>query len=186
MSLKHDQWALPPLESTFSTTPSLDASRRKSQDRHNFLRKELTIFLGEFVGTLMFLSGAFAGTQIANESPARLNLLLPVDATTSKQPDPSKLIYIAFSFGASLAANAAIFSDISGAMFNPAVRLQITIYPFFHLPIYLFDCSMTPILGSDSAFGSRPDPLAQGYSLNLRTSSSWYHRRRPHTRFIAW
>ena len=36
-------------------------------------------------------------------------------------PDVSKLIYIAFAFGVSLAINVAIFADISGAKFNPAV-----------------------------------------------------------------
>jgi aquaporin related protein len=106
-------------ESAFSIKPVELSSVQ--EENHNAIRKELTVFLGEFVGTLMFLSMAFAGTQIANESPAKLSPLLPTGASSNASPDPSKLLYISFSFAAALAANAAIFSDISGAMFNPAV-----------------------------------------------------------------
>ncbi|KAF2710588.1 lens fiber major intrinsic protein [Pleomassaria siparia CBS 279.74] len=103
------------------------ASRRPEllSERHNFIRKELSVFLGELTGTFMFLSMGFAGTQLANESAARSNPLLPAGATSSTLPDLTKLIYISFTFATALTANAAIFSDISGAMFNPAVTAAL-------------------------------------------------------------
>lgn len=82
---------------------------------HRTLRAELNAFLGEFVGTFMFLSMAFTGTQIA------LNAAGTNELTSSGKPDVDKLLYISFAFGVSLAVNVAIFADISGGKFNPAV-----------------------------------------------------------------
>jgi aquaporin related protein len=86
-----------------------------SEDRrfHHTIRTELTAFLGELIGTFMFLSLAFSGTQIA------LNAAGTQDLTASKNtaPDVSKLLYIAFAFGVSLAINVAIFADVSGGKF---------------------------------------------------------------------
>ena len=109
---------------------SVESSSLKEK-KHNAIREELTVFLGEFVGTFMFLAMAFAGTQIANESPAKMSPLLPASASSNKLPDPSKLIYISFVFAVALAANVAVFSDISGAMFNPAVCSSSPTYPNF-------------------------------------------------------
>lgn len=96
-----------------STTP-----QKERGEFHHTLRTELTAFIGEFIGTFMFLALAFAGTQIAVNDPgaSRAGLQGP-----STNPDVTKLLYIAFSFGVSLAINVAIFADISGAKFNPAV-----------------------------------------------------------------
>lgn len=84
---------------------------------HTTVRSEVAAFLGEFIGTFMFLFLAFTATQIA------LNAAGPQQLTSSDNPTPdvSKLIYIAFAFGVSLAINVAIFADISGGKFNPAV-----------------------------------------------------------------
>jgi glycerol uptake facilitator-like aquaporin len=38
------------------------------------------------------------------------------------------LLYIAFAFGISLAINVAIFADVSGANFNPAVSYMFYFY----------------------------------------------------------
>lgn len=97
-----------------STPPHSPMIERKP----NELRKEITVFLGEFVGTFMFLFIAFAGTQIALES-ASVNPLVPTNENPS--PEVLKLIYISLAFGAGLAVNVAIFADVSGGMFNPAV-----------------------------------------------------------------
>jgi aquaporin related protein len=86
---------------------------------HHTLRTELTAFIGEFIGTFMFLSLAFAGTQIAVNGGSTISADLTSSA--SPPPDVGKLLYIAFVFGMSLAINVAIFADISGAKFNPAV-----------------------------------------------------------------
>ena len=86
-----------------------------SEDRrkHHTIRTEITAFLGELIGTFMFLSLAFSGTQIA------LNAAGTNDLTASQNPAPdvSKLLYIAFAFGVSLAINVAIFADVSGGKF---------------------------------------------------------------------
>lgn len=89
----------------------------ESRKLHHNLRTELSAFLGEFIGTFMFLSLAFSGTQIA------LNAAGSNQLTASKYhlPDVSKLLYIAFAFGISLAINVAIFAEVSGGKFNPAV-----------------------------------------------------------------
>jgi aquaporin related protein len=77
------------------------------------LRNELVAFLGEFVGTFLFLFFAFAGTQVANMTAA-VNPL-------AGQNQASVLLYISLSFGFSLAVTVWVFFRISGGLFNPAV-----------------------------------------------------------------
>jgi aquaporin related protein len=101
-----------------------------SEDRrkHHVLRTEATAFLGELIGTFMFLSLAFTGTQIALNAAGTNDLT----ASSNPIPDVGKLLYIAFAFGISLAINVAIFADISGGKFNPAVSSAVQlmlIYP---------------------------------------------------------
>lgn len=84
---------------------------------HTTVRKEIAAFLGELIGTFMFLFLAFTGTQIALNAAGSQQLT----SSDNPVPDVSKLIYIAFCFGVSLAINVAIFADISGGKFNPAV-----------------------------------------------------------------
>jgi aquaporin related protein len=97
-----------------TTSPSRK-ERKPILHPHSY-RTEATAFIGEFIGTFMFLSLAFCGTQIAlnGASVQRLS----VDDTA---PQVGTLLYIAFAFGVSLAINVAIFADVSGAKFNPAV-----------------------------------------------------------------
>jgi aquaporin related protein len=95
-----------------SSAPPLD-----NQRRHHTLRTEINAFLGEFIGTFMFLSLAFSGTQIALNAAGSSQLT----ADSHAAPDVGKLLYIAFAFGVSLAVNVAIFADVSGGKFNPAV-----------------------------------------------------------------
>jgi aquaporin related protein len=80
------------------------------------LRNELVAFLGEFVGTLLFLFFAFAGTQVANMVAAANPISGPYNA--------SVLLYIALSFGFSLSVTVWVFFRISGGLFNPAVSLM--------------------------------------------------------------
>lgn len=79
----------------------------------NKIRNELVAFLGEFVGTFLFLFFAFTGTQVANHT-AQINPL-------AGQNQASVLLYISLSFGFSLAVNVWVFFRISGGLFNPAV-----------------------------------------------------------------
>jgi aquaporin related protein len=76
------------------------------------IRNHFIAFLGEFVGTYMFLFFAFAATQVANM----------IDASVLKGgPSTSVLLYISLAFGFSLAVNVWVFFRISGGLFNPAV-----------------------------------------------------------------
>ncbi|OAL48514.1 aquaporin-like protein [Pyrenochaeta sp. DS3sAY3a] len=100
----------------------------ENQRKHHTLRTEVAAFLGEFIGTFMFLSLAFAGTQIALNAAGSQQLT----SSANPLPDVSKLLYIAFVFGISLAINVAIFADISGGKFNPAVTTALLITGKIH------------------------------------------------------
>lgn len=91
---------------------------------HNRTRNHFVATMAEFIGTTLFLFFAFAGTQVAKLAtpPNNTNIV----GTPS---DPSQLLYIALSFGFSLAVNAWVFFRISGGLFNPAVR---------NLPLHIF------------------------------------------------
>jgi aquaporin related protein len=80
----------------------------------NRVRHLLITFIGEFVGTFLFLFFAFAATQVAN------NLL------AGGSMDLQTLMYISLAFGFSLAVNVWIFFRISGGLFNPAVSTHGT------------------------------------------------------------
>ncbi|KAL1592036.1 Aquaporin-1 [Paraconiothyrium brasiliense] len=88
------------------------------------VRVELLHFVGEFVGTFMFLFMAFAGCQIGGSSVS-LTANLETDGATP--PDASKLLYISFAFGMALAINVWAWAHVSGAMFNPAVTFALTL-----------------------------------------------------------
>jgi aquaporin related protein len=110
---KDPELGFPNAESTSTPTPS-----NTGKLQHG-MGAELAAFLGEFIGTFMFLSLAFIGTQIALNAAGSNQLTSSSD--TKAMPDIGKLLYIAFAFGVSLAINVAIFADISGGKFNPAV-----------------------------------------------------------------
>lgn len=76
-------------------------------------RNALTVIVGEFCGTFMFLLLSFIGAQTA------LNTNSPGDPSAPLLP--FSLLYIAASFGTALAVNVWIFFRVTGGMFNPAV-----------------------------------------------------------------
>ncbi|KAK5011059.1 hypothetical protein LTR28_006024 [Elasticomyces elasticus] len=82
------------------------------------VRNHFIAMCGEYVGTVLFLYFAMAGTQVANNIPSSSGLT--VQQTGS---NPQQLQYIALSFGFSLAVNAWVFFRISGGLFNPAVTV---------------------------------------------------------------
>lgn len=100
-------------------TPFADENSNWSSDE---IRKHLVAASGEFVGTFLFLFFSFGGTQVAN-------------TTAEKVPGTSQLLYIALSFGFSLAVTAWAFYRISGGLFNPAVCLfsRVTVCPLMIL-----------------------------------------------------
>ncbi|KAB8760609.1 hypothetical protein FH972_026601 [Carpinus fangiana] len=81
----------------------------------NWIKGHLVAFIGEFVGTFMFLFLAFSSTQVANYTTA--------GASLSTAPNTSNLLFVALAFGFSLAVNAWVFFRITGGLFNPAVTL---------------------------------------------------------------
>lgn len=74
------------------------------------LRAHLVAMSGEFIGTVLFLWFAFAGTQVAAMSNPSADVL-----------QPQGLVYISLSFGMSLLVVAWAMYRVSGGLFNPAV-----------------------------------------------------------------
>ncbi|KAI5776480.1 aquaporin-like protein [Geopyxis carbonaria] len=91
--------------------------------------------MGEFVGTTMYLFFAFAGTMVAHlpYSPAT-GPNTAVHATDLRGSDPSILLYVALSFGFSLAVNVWVFFRVSGGLFNPAVTFAFALVGILKVP----------------------------------------------------
>lgn len=91
-------------------------TRHLDGDRHHMfpdsIRNEFVVVFGEFCGTFMFLLMSFIGTQTALDTNS---------AVATAPLRPFSLLYIAASFGASLAVNVWVFYRVTGGMFNPAV-----------------------------------------------------------------
>jgi aquaporin related protein len=83
------------------------------------LKNHFVAWLGEFVGTFLFLFFAFAGTQTANQPTS--------SAQSQDGPNLNNLLYISLIFGFSLAVNVWVFFRVSGGLFNPAVTLALCI-----------------------------------------------------------
>lgn len=85
-------------------------------------KNHFVAFVGEFVGTTMFLFFAFSGTQVANIGSSASS---GSNTTTGESTgfSPNVLLYIALVFSFSLMVNVWIFFRISGGLFNPAVTL---------------------------------------------------------------
>src|SRR3954465_1906111 len=82
------------------------SSRESETGRWPTLKRHLVAASGEFVGTTLFLFFAFGGTQVA------------FMANGNKPMDINGVLFIALSFGFSLAVNAWAFYRISGGLFN--------------------------------------------------------------------
>lgn len=96
----------------------------------NSARNHSIAFIGEFVGTFLFLFFAFAGTQVANTAASNITTATPELAGNA---DVSVVIFIALSFGFSLMVNAWVFFRISGGLFNPAVSVPYLSIHWQHL-----------------------------------------------------
>lgn len=86
-------------------------------------KNHFVAFIGEFVGTTMFLFFAFAGTQVANIGSGAGDSNTTTGAATGFSP--TVLLYISVVFGFSLMVNVWIFFRISGGLFNPAVTFAM-------------------------------------------------------------
>ena len=106
-----------PLQGSSNSKPVASAGDLERQDGPKkpfyflpkLIRGNIIAVTGEFIGTVMFLFFAFAGTQVAN------TLTPPGEATLNQ------LLFISLSFGFSLTVTAWSFYRISGSLFNPAV-----------------------------------------------------------------
>ena len=85
----------------------------------------------EFIGTIMFLWFAFAGTQVAAQSSPN-NIL-----------DPQRLLFISLSFGLGLMVAVWAHYRVSGGLFNPAVRVAINFKEGLVLTNYYAGHSLT-------------------------------------------
>jgi len=82
-------------------------------------RGHVVAVVGEFLGTIVFLTLAFAGVETASASSNEKQ-----DAgvsTATKSHTPGQLLYIALATGFSLAVTAWTFFRFSGGLFNPVV-----------------------------------------------------------------
>lgn len=77
----------------------------------NKIRNHFIAFMGEFVGTFLFLFFAFSATQVANQSADGAQTS---GGSLSQAPNAGTLLYISLAFGFSLAVNAWVFFRISG------------------------------------------------------------------------
>ncbi|RKF64372.1 Aquaporin-1 [Golovinomyces cichoracearum] len=135
------------------------------------LKNHIVAFLGEFVGTTMFLFFAFAGAQVANIGVNAEAQSSDFDGTPTF--DIAVYLYISFIFGFSLLVNVWVFYRISGALFNPAVTLGMVLVGAIPIvrAIFLF---VAQILGGIAAsamvLGMFPVPLSVRTSLGPGTS----------------
>jgi aquaporin related protein len=97
------------MKTTYTEDPKHAGERRALSWLPNRTRHLLIAFLGEYVGTFLFLFLAFAATQTAN------------NIRGNRPMNISSLMYISLAFGFSLAVNVWIFFRVSGGLFNPAV-----------------------------------------------------------------
>jgi aquaporin related protein len=81
--------------------------------------------IGEFVGTCLFMIFALGGTNVALTPATTITgqTAAGEEGSAASTVNTSNLLYIALSFGFSLAVNAWIFFRVSGGLFNPAVSL---------------------------------------------------------------
>lgn len=125
------------------------------------IKNHIVAAVSEFVGTFLFLFFAFGGTQAVNTAPDDGQ---PKDLAAN----PARLLFIALSFGISLAVNAWVFYRISGGLFNPAVSLAMALAGAMTV-VRAILVVLSQIIGGIAAAavidGLLPGPLSVGTSL---------------------
>ncbi|KAF2661864.1 aquaporin-like protein [Lophiostoma macrostomum CBS 122681] len=130
-------------------------------------KNHFVAFVGEFVGTTMFLFFAFAGTQVANIGSSQNGANTTTGADTGFSP--SVLQYISLVFAFSLMVNVWIFFRISGGLFNPAVTFAMLLTKAM-TPIRFFLLLIAQLAGS--IFSSFLVSVMFPTQLNVRTTLS--------------
>ena len=122
------------------------SGRNKERRKRKAMKNHLIAMSGEFVGTVLFLWFAFAGTQVAA-------MVAPGDPGII---DAQRLLYISLSFGMSLLVVVWAFYRISGGLFNPAVRLYQSNAEGAEASV---NHSLTDILGHPRTLRGRSSPM---------------------------
>ncbi|KAJ4358303.1 uncharacterized protein N0V89_002885 [Didymosphaeria variabile] len=152
------------MEDIRATSMAMKATRPPRRDSTPAI--DFVAFVGEFVGTTMFLFFAFSGTQVANvHSEGSSNTTTGADTGFS----PQVLQYISLVFGFSLMVNVWIFFRISGGLFNPAVTFAMLLTKAMS-PIRFFLLLVAQLAGS--IFSSYLVSVMFPTPLNVRTTLS--------------
>jgi len=93
------------------------------------IKNHFIAMIGEYVGTVLFMIFALGGTNVALIPATSLTggVTAGQDNSAVSTVNTSNLLYIALSFGFSLAVNAWTFFRVSGGLFNPAVSLGMVL-----------------------------------------------------------
>lgn len=132
------------------------------------VRNHFIAMCGEYVGTVLFLFFALAGTQVANNTPTSSGQDLEDVGS-----NPQQLQYIALCFGFSLAVNAWVFFRISGGLFNPAVTFGMCLIgalPWFRGVLLFFVQILGGITAAALVSCMFPGPLTVRTSLGGGTT----------------
>ncbi|CAN9211246.1 unnamed protein product [Alternaria alternata] len=124
--------------------------------RHLFIS-----FLGELVGTFLFLFFAIAATQVAN------------NLRGTRSMDVGSLLYISLAFGFSLAVTVWVFFRISGGLFNPAVTVAMGLVGalgWMKVLLLIVAQLLGAIAAAAVVSGLFPGPLSVNTTLSRETS----------------
>ncbi|GAA5896137.1 uncharacterized protein JCM6883_001727 [Sporobolomyces salmoneus] len=144
-------------------------AHKGDRNAQRLLKSHAIAFVGEFVGTTLFCFFAFAGTTVASLPATSVTDSGATSDMGAVQPSPntSSLLYVALSFGFSLAVNIQIFSGVSGGIFNPAISLGLALIGA-HTPIRALILTAAEVIGAIAGAaivsGLLPGPL------NVRTT----------------
>ncbi|GAA5835543.1 hypothetical protein JCM5353_002392 [Sporobolomyces roseus] len=105
-----------------------DALKAEPGTTKYIVKNHFIAMVGEFVGTTLFLLFALGGADVASRASTAIaggttRTEDGMSDSVAQVVNTSNLLYIALSFGLSLAVNVWIFFRVSGGLFNPAVTL---------------------------------------------------------------
>ncbi|EUC47045.1 hypothetical protein COCMIDRAFT_35348 [Bipolaris oryzae ATCC 44560] len=156
---------MPTTVTGYSADPTYSGERRHGlRGLSDKTRHLLIAFLGELIGTFLFLFFAFAGTQVAN-NVRKIN--------GNSNMDLASLLYISLSFGFSLAVTVWVFFRISGGLFNPAVTVALSLAGAFGIIkalLLIVAQFLGAIIAAAIVSGLLPGPLAVNTTLSSDTS----------------
>ncbi|KAI9635226.1 aquaporin-like protein, partial [Dioszegia hungarica] len=131
-------------------------------------RSDFIAMIGEYVGTVLFMIFALGGTNVALIPSTSITgeTAAGQDNSAVSTVNTSNLLYIALSFGFSLAVNAWIFFRVSGGLFNPAVSLGMMLVGAL-TPVRAALLAFVQVLGGITG-AAIIDAITPG-TLNVRT-----------------